>query len=108
LQLGVSTGLLRHQFPNLVVIAVKRFNAHRMRLRTEGIRTVRLALANGLLEDYVSGLVPSQDALVELIVKRCGVTTRLARLEISRSLEQSQAVTAARDPQAAPVRPVKY
>jgi hypothetical protein len=87
-ELGVSEGFIRHQLPDLV----RQFMSLRMRqsvLRThKRTMAMRSVLEDGVLDDYFKGRINSQDAVVEILVARCGLGKAAARLELGRALKR--------------------
>jgi len=91
LELGVSRGYFGYWFPGLCtqITAIRREFQHATRKKIIA-RMRDLLTKGGLLEEYITGRISSQDKLINEIIKRLGITKYTARIELSRVLKRQR------------------
>lgn len=90
LELQVSEGFIRHQMGDLVRAYIRRRQRWLGRLFSERRTRIRRKLKGGLLSDYLTGKIASQDHVVSELVSTCEVGISFARRELEFALRNAK------------------
>jgi len=92
LELGVSRGYFGYWFPGLCMQISTIRREFKRAARKKMFASIRTLLTKGgLLNEYITGHISSQDKLINEIIKRLSVTKYTARIELCRVLKHQRA-----------------
>ena len=87
-EMGVSEGFIRYHLPDLMREYLLRHKKQCVSRMRKGMTAMLKALRGGVLEEYLTHKITSQDAVVDLLVATCPSSKRAARNLLAKELRR--------------------